>query len=181
MKLGKYFTPWCMFGCTSKVKLKILSFDHKIRPLTRKMDYIFHLPSNHFLDSHTHREREREREREIPKSKPEEDTLIIHAKPKPRMKERVPLVKPKISLRPMAPFIVHASHSAGVGSFTLLSSSSLFSLHWPILLPPQPTSTSPSLVLADPPPPTHLPPFFSLKTLPQTKILVLMGLFIFIV
>ena len=55
--------------------MKILNFDHKIHPSTRKMDYGFDLPSNHIFRTHTQRKRERR-------------PLITHAKSKPS-KERV--------------------------------------------------------------------------------------------
>ena len=66
MKLGKYFTPWCVFGCICKTRSnwKPFTLTVKFFPFTHKIIYTLNLPSNPFLRTEKLEERERERERE---------------------------------------------------------------------------------------------------------------------
>ena len=62
-KKSFYMKPCVRLRMENRVFWKIIYFDHKIRPLTRKMNAASVLPSNHFW-AHRCGERERETERE---------------------------------------------------------------------------------------------------------------------
>ena len=71
---GNPFTPFRVFGCTWKIEFFIY-FDHKIRPLTRKMNAAFVLPSNHFQ---AHRRAKRERESELDRAPTPDTSVRLH-------------------------------------------------------------------------------------------------------
>ena len=67
-----YTFPCVWLRMENRVFRKIIYFDRKIRPLTRKMSATSVLPLNHFW-AHRCRERKRERERERKSSESELD------------------------------------------------------------------------------------------------------------
>ena len=92
---GNPFTPFRVFGCTWKIEFFIY-FDHKIRPLTRKMNAAFVLPSNHF-QAH----RRAKREREWARSRPNPGHIGEIAPIKSSHRDRTPaLVSPSRSSPP---------------------------------------------------------------------------------
>ena len=83
------------------------NFDHKIRPLTRKMIYFSVLPSNHFRTHKHPRERERERARRESRKSELDRASTPDASVRSRRRDRPVEIVPHEACRHLTGLIAH--------------------------------------------------------------------------